>query len=170
MGSKPDILEFTVPHSVCTDYQFSKLIFIIFFLKVYFAQYSLGLKHRIKNILLQILLFKFIKTKKEKYLTTTGHLVSQLWGLRVIGRWREKPHKSNVFLPWDITIVHLTRYNTLKVSRIKDYYSVPYTERLSRGTRFSTSDFYYTGFHSGKFNVRVLLLHFDILHWTQIEM
>ena len=62
----------------------------------------------------------------------------QLWGLRVIGRWCEKPHKSNVFLPWDITIVHLTRYNTLKVSRIEDYYSVLYTERLSKGARFST--------------------------------
>ena len=76
MGSKPDILEFTGPHSVSTDYQFSKLIFIFFFLKVYFAQYSLGLKNRIKKSLLQILLFKFIKTKKEKYLTTTGHLVN----------------------------------------------------------------------------------------------
>ena len=76
MGSKPDILEFTVPHSVSTDYQFSKLIFIFFLSKSIFCPIFSWTKKQNKKSLLQILLFKFIKTKKEKYLTTTGHLVN----------------------------------------------------------------------------------------------
>ena len=66
MGSKPDIFNITRQHSVLLNYYFLKIILTFFFSE----KYSLGIKIKIKPILkvilLRILLFKFIETKKGK--------------------------------------------------------------------------------------------------------
>ena len=84
MGSKPDNFNITRQHSVQADYYFLKIMLTSFFFS---EKYSLGIKIKIKPILkvilLRILLFKFIETKKGKKNRqftesnlTTGHLVN----------------------------------------------------------------------------------------------